>query len=516
VWNLSQNVDRNIAAKLGLCPCLTPSMIPYITNRGGPMIGIEALSLQGLPVDRLLLTRETEDNLADLAGNAMSTTVVGTCIMVALVLGRNLIRTGDDTGTYEQKDSTRTAIVEVDIDGMDLDQAAVASVDPDDRISGENDLITRPLDHQLSTTVTLTDILRDAERSSRLCECEGRTGVTDRQLNRCKGCGSSSCVKCGGRPEHDMEALTFSENSRLSPLDFVNSFKSSLPTCISIDGVDLDYLEEIKLSSQGDIPAARWTKWRDAVLRATQHELPFVELKRQEIWTVIYESTAARAELTLHPLQPEWRLYAKPEVSEKAFADIRNWLEKPVARISCDGGLLTGTVHFALPLTLEAKVQVEGTGRLVPAWESRLGLQGEEYKDKQVHSALRISVDGSSELFERDIEGTYELLENCGTANSALHKRQAKPGEESMPPLFLIFDPTRTGPPAKDSFVISISRRRYEFGESRPIITTLDKAWRPSSSDVEVVECAMPCQWVKAAKVSFKVDLPPSYPVICH
>ena len=50
-------------------------MIPYITNRGGPMVGLEALSMQGLPVDELLLTRENEDQLADLAGNAMSTTV---------------------------------------------------------------------------------------------------------------------------------------------------------------------------------------------------------------------------------------------------------------------------------------------------------------------------------------------------------------------------------------------------------------------------------------------------------
>ena len=40
-------------------------MIPYITNRGGPMVGLEALSMQGLPVDELLLTRETEDQLAD-------------------------------------------------------------------------------------------------------------------------------------------------------------------------------------------------------------------------------------------------------------------------------------------------------------------------------------------------------------------------------------------------------------------------------------------------------------------
>jgi hypothetical protein len=78
-------------------------MIPYITNRGGPMVGLEALSMQGLPVDKLLLTRETEDQLADLAGNAMSTTVVGACILAALVTGKKLLKDGDDSQSYEHK-----------------------------------------------------------------------------------------------------------------------------------------------------------------------------------------------------------------------------------------------------------------------------------------------------------------------------------------------------------------------------------------------------------------------------
>jgi hypothetical protein len=80
-------VDRTTGSvKAGICPCLTPSMVPFVTNRGGPLIGLEALSLQGIPVDDLLLTRESEDNMADLAGNAMTTTVVGTAILAALCL----------------------------------------------------------------------------------------------------------------------------------------------------------------------------------------------------------------------------------------------------------------------------------------------------------------------------------------------------------------------------------------------------------------------------------------------
>jgi hypothetical protein len=56
------------------------------------MIGLGALSLQGLPVDELLLTWETEDQLADLAGNAMSTAVIGASIMAALFIGKKLLK----------------------------------------------------------------------------------------------------------------------------------------------------------------------------------------------------------------------------------------------------------------------------------------------------------------------------------------------------------------------------------------------------------------------------------------
>lgn len=63
--------------KLGLSQCLTPSGVNYVPRRGGPLVGEELLLLQGIPADDLLLTRESDKMLKDLAGNAMTTTVVG-------------------------------------------------------------------------------------------------------------------------------------------------------------------------------------------------------------------------------------------------------------------------------------------------------------------------------------------------------------------------------------------------------------------------------------------------------
>lgn len=68
--------------------------------------------MQGLPVDELILTRETEDQLADLAGNAMSTTVVGACILSPLIIGKKYLKKGQSSSeTTDAENAT------MDIDG---------------------------------------------------------------------------------------------------------------------------------------------------------------------------------------------------------------------------------------------------------------------------------------------------------------------------------------------------------------------------------------------------------------
>ena len=106
VWNLSQNVDRTTGSgAAGICPCLTPSMVPFVTNRGGPLVGVEALSLQGIPVEDLLLTRESENQMSDLAGNAMTTTVVGACMLSALILMKDeLVEQGHKVASLLKKE----------------------------------------------------------------------------------------------------------------------------------------------------------------------------------------------------------------------------------------------------------------------------------------------------------------------------------------------------------------------------------------------------------------------------
>ncbi|KZT11359.1 uncharacterized protein LAESUDRAFT_642051 [Laetiporus sulphureus 93-53] len=509
VWNLSQNVDRTIGSnKVGICTCLTPAMIPYITNRGGPMVGIEALSMQGLPVDELLLTRETEDQLADLAGNAMSTTVVGACIMAALIVGRKLLKEGNDTSTYESRDNMSMDVDrdEVRDDSMDVDQA-LDDIAIEDRVSGVDQLVDQPLDLASTAAVPLVTLLDKAVKSARLCECEGRKDITDRQVNRCKDCGSSSCVKCGGRPEHNPEPIDVQANPRMPPTAFAKELKSTLPMSVSLSNVSQALLDSLKEASGVSIPSERWSSWCEAVLRVSQHELRFVEPKRQDIWVATYQSPVAYLELLLLPQQPEWRLFAKPEESEPANSELRRLLETPVGRMACRGGLCAGRWDFALPHTTSVRIMISGS-EPVPSWEQKLGLQGDEFRDKMVNSRLEISVPQEDMVhFDRDISGVYTLLDKCGTANSALHKKMSDERDSHLPPLFLFLDPTRCGDPADDCFVISISKRRYEYGETRPLVCKFDSEWRQSDTvEEQSIECHIPQRWVESPETRLTVS----------
>ena len=523
VWNLSQNVDRSIGTnKVGICPCLTPSMIPYITNRGGPMVGLEALSLQGLPIDELLLTRETEDNLADLAGNAMSSTVVGTCMMAALILTKSML---DVDGAKIE-----------DEDAMEVDKATSAKAeDVASHIQGEKQLVQKPLDLSTTTNCSLLELLTLAERSARLCECEGRRGVTTRVIRRCVDCGSTSCEKCGGRPEHNTQELRFGTDvpTRVHPSEFEKFFTSIFPMCLTLSGVrklQLDNLWE-KLSVEDDAEEGFWPKWRNAVIEATSSEFRFVELKRQEVWSAVYRSPMGSLELALHPKQPEWRLFARAKDSEPANSDLRKVLESTaVARLICKrdasgvakpgAGLLEGQWEFALPHRTDIKLTIAGVESedeetrpsLVPSWESKLGLQADEFKERRVYSQLQISVNEDSEasVLERDIAGLYSLFDRCGTANSGLHKKEPTADEVDLPPLYFFLDPLRCADPTEDPYVFSISKIRYEFGETRPITCTLDPRWRQITTvdgKHPTVDAHVLSVWSKSKDVALQVCL---------
>lgn len=72
VINVSQAVNRVDSNPLGIAGCITPKGTPYLTDAARPVNGYEALILQGIPIDELSFTTESNSQLHDLAGNAMT------------------------------------------------------------------------------------------------------------------------------------------------------------------------------------------------------------------------------------------------------------------------------------------------------------------------------------------------------------------------------------------------------------------------------------------------------------
>jgi hypothetical protein len=82
---LSQNVFFNTdQVPQGLIGAITPNGRPFPTVRGGRFSGLESLNLQGLPTSQLDLSRISQEQLTNLAGNAMTSTVIGACILAAI------------------------------------------------------------------------------------------------------------------------------------------------------------------------------------------------------------------------------------------------------------------------------------------------------------------------------------------------------------------------------------------------------------------------------------------------
>ncbi|GAB1218525.1 hypothetical protein ATERTT37_007784 [Aspergillus terreus] len=432
-WAKYQGLDREIDSRAyGIVGCITPCGIPYITTRGGPLCGLESLALQGLPLDRLLLSRESQRELQDLAGNAMSSTVVGCAVLSALIVGYKL-----------------------------LDKAApLGNTKP---VTSKTKFLAPRDDCEL--------VLSSFNESSKI-------SLRDLQVQ-------ASAI-CAGNPEHAYERWT--DLSRTQPLDFVSKLKELLPTRLVVTGITSTTFDPLKEDASIMCSADIWNDFLDAVMRAVGDELRFLDVKRTEVWTVSYEGKYATLDLILAHHQVDWFLYAKPLDSEPALCLNREILSKPFAHMTPGpNSLLEGEWEVCAPLSTNSALVFSRSGILVPSYEARCGLDMKEFRESKVWT--QINIGGSVEDVQHlkvDIRGTYELLPDCGTANACLHKKAAT---KTSPAVYLFLDPTKLGEPVYDSFVFSLDHKRIPGYAARLTIAEVLHKWRSarSTQDQELV-----------------------------
>jgi hypothetical protein len=488
---LSQNVDRfTDTQQHGFIGCLTPCGYQFSTIRGGPLTGREALRLQGLPVHNMLLTRETQRELLDLAGNAMTTTVVGAALLAALIVGHKAISIGcGRPNSIENSASTRVE----EMKGDALMPYQVSDLTKYEKCN--------------------LDELRDRARASRrLCFCEGRTRTLKRSFKNCRLCEHTACDKCAGTPRHDYYVLPKFE--RLIPSAFIEWLTNLLPMRVQLKGLKLSHMGQ-KLKThrvqRATEEEADWQLYAEAIRPALEEELRFESVTRFKQWVVRYDAPRSYLELTIGET-PCWRLYAKPDRQLPNDNRTRSLLKHPFARMHLKKGddFLAGEWEFWLPIPLECFLNIEGFGSMTESWESQLGIQIKQPAVEKVHSKVKIGFEGEvcSEIRYgmTDIVGEYELLEDCGNACRSLH-RKIQPSGSS--PLYFFLDPQRIGPPKQDSFVFSNHHHRLTLGETREVIAKINPAWRQGRTEMKKVECTFDGLWV-ACSATLQVFQGPS------
>ncbi|KAL4878957.1 hypothetical protein BJY04DRAFT_229492 [Aspergillus karnatakaensis] len=416
---LSQGIDREIDSRaFGIVGCITPCGIPYMTTRGGPLCGLE-----------LLLTQESQRELQDLAGNAMSSTVVGAAILSA---------------------SSAPA-------SPPVPKRKIITPQGEDDLIPSNMLIDSPI------AVNVADLLNQAASSARYCVCEKQSS-SRAVIKRCTLCSHTACSECAGNPQHAYERMA--NLPRSSPQEFISEIRSLLPARLVVHGISRESYAELKSSTS--IPATIWNEFLDSAMRAVGDELRFSDVKRSEIWTVVYEVTCL--------------LFAKPRETDPTLCLIREILSKPIARmiVSQSESKLAGVWEICAPLSSSISLEFLGTGKQVQSYEAKCGLELEAFRDTTVWSHITIQgSDDSVKELEADIRGTYELLQECGTANACLHKKAAT---DTSPAIYLFLDPTKLGEPRNDSFVFALEHRRNPGYASRVSVAEVSHSWRSAKA----------------------------------
>lgn len=226
-----QNVTRAPfrSATVGVSGCVTPGGELVLPHRGRTVMGYEKLLLQGIPFSRLLLGPETEVQLSDLAGNAMSVPVI-CATMLAAFCAPELRR---------QRESNKNA----DLTDFALSQKYDSSGGAVLAERGDVFKKDREVDCMTFREVfgkIAKDLAHDAFASSVLCTCESSgTSTRDSNILECTSCGFAVCHACSGR--YRMASHTLSQidavcinTNRPDSHEFERKLRCAVPSVLQL------------------------------------------------------------------------------------------------------------------------------------------------------------------------------------------------------------------------------------------------------------------------------------------
>lgn len=224
----SQNVNRTVLVPCnpGVVGCITPGGNIFLTHRGRPILGREKLLLSGIPTDRLLLGPESEVELSDLAGNAMSCPVVGACLLSMLCLQAYHAACSQQSASSAQK---RLTVLK-----------AAKRAEPVKEIVGDEceNIAVKPTLNNIDWVARLKALGSDAFSTSVLCTCETSGGVSTHNIMGCKDCNLFVCSKCAvlvQTQSHSLSVVLKPANRTITPSSFETKLWETAPQVIVIE-----------------------------------------------------------------------------------------------------------------------------------------------------------------------------------------------------------------------------------------------------------------------------------------
>ena len=467
IIDLSQNVDRSLG-QVGQSPCVTPAGIQFITGQGRPLLGSEALAFQGIDSSKLVSSTESEKDWRDLAGNAMTTTVIGSAILAAIVAEWNVCKdepVGLKAPAYDVIDDFRgEGRVECNHTGMD------------DVSNAYHQKVSKLF------AVSVEQLLSLRQKSRSYCPCDG-LGIRNRAKNllQCIDCGEIRCKFCAGNPRHEFVPypIDFRLKSQAETCQLLGSLfppKFTLTTEEGEAGLQVPTIGrfEESISAPGRFSRAsdRVSKAFKVCCRSVTYYYDSCHIGQD--LTVFYTSERSFAHVVVTKTAVTWTIYMDVPKCRTIVRDdatrvpcLRAVMNKPQSSYipSIDDWLLWWDDHHYVEVEVS-----ENLDRMRGIHYNILSI-----KDHQGSKNVDPVV---AEIVQSALSQTYELTEKCGTSHGVLYFSRSAGLYHFIQP-----HPSKDG--SNDRFVIAHSNRPLELFEQREPLLIFPQYFRPIKSKWE-------------------------------
>ncbi|KAK0702627.1 hypothetical protein B0T21DRAFT_416871 [Apiosordaria backusii] len=440
VIDVSQNVDRctpfnpknRMAAlkqPLGIIGCITPSGEPVVTDLMRPITGTEVMALQGMPVNEMVISSESQDQLRDLAGNAMTVTVVGAATYAALIaINRHCPRLFESvSGTlaprYQFYLRSPTLFLQPGIQSPHLYQIS----------EGYN---YRPVVHDPDVVHQLV------KQMVRVCHCPPPVLSSEEEVNyfACKICHTTLCGQCSGNPTHKLVPSSDEEKAIVSSDAGKVLLKSHLPQVFDL---------QITPTNLDDIRSARQspTSLTACEIMTSKSRYFYDSIKVTEVVTITYKASRTIARLVISKdSKAHWYIHLTPGLnlasSQTSPTSLPRTFEpsQPIARgdfhMSAEG-VYNVRWFFWIPSRIDFTACLEKYDTTTFATVNR--------------KVCRI----------------FKHTPECGTAGNELFTSVDEEGNPQSDTTFILRQCSRTGSPSEDCPVWASEMRKLDYHELR-------------------------------------------------